>query len=818
MIISIPLLVQLHEKRFVVRGLFFDNLRMNGVDEQKVLFTMQNQLQKLCQSLQKREEWDVLQEISHNPQMRIERPEFTVEALGEFFRFKIQVLICDETTVQYAIIPSLDGFRIALEQAVPLENQIAFHLIRWSRREAKKTSKEEVLRQLRRLQSEPNYWIYKVAVSIADSMTAPNKENEKSGSLYQQGKRDLETVGRPVTFIPSGQDSEGEAEKGIGKLSQFQDLLFRSLTGSQRKAILVLGPERIGKTRLITQTLQSIDQISNYEQVAPGLFEEKKTTTLRGFQLSPSRIVSGMSLVGEWESRINAIFAYAQKSDSILWFDQFPALTEAGKHSKGSLSVADLLDRALKQRSFRTIIELTREQLVLVREKKRSLLDSFEVFQFPLLNDSECIDVYINKMQSLEQAYNCRFDVFVITLLIHLTESYEPMANRPGTVCRWLETIARQNVNCSRPISHNMVLDIYQEKTGLSLSCFRKVNQSGKETIIEEMSSKIIGQPKAVEAMADCCIRAQQLFTDPGRPLASFLFLGPTGTGKTESAKQLARWLYGSEKRLIRFDANELTTAYAVSRLIGNVNQEGTLTSAVRLQPFCVLLFDEIEKAHPNLCDLLLQVLGEGRLTDGQGRLVSFSQCMIVMTSNLGAKSAGRFSGFGNANQEDESVYMKAVRDFFRPEWINRVDKIIPFNQLDHESLKRIAERFIDEIKNREGFVRRKSLLRFSTATKEWLIGTGHDVQFGARQTLRTLERELTEPLSRFYSENLFQNVSIIDIGLKPEEDGERNSERKSERKSEQCAVSSERNSEQCAVSSEQLNCPVLIYTNKSGR
>ena len=767
MILEIPVLIQRYDNNYVVRPVFSSRPCVNDADEQKALFLMRARLQDNLVSMVAENNWDKLQCVTHTPRIHFERVAFANDLLGHFFRFDLQVIICEEASARYALIPLLPQFRFALEDGQSLELQIPDFLKTWARGYSRHTNKQETLGLLARLQKESNYWLSNVSVTVSDGLSIPIDQNDNpEDSLFDRGKEAMRTAGRPVLFIP--QDHEISTGPQTEKLARFRNVLLRSLTGPDRKAVLVVGPERIGKTRLIRQTLIDIDQRYNYIQLHGGLWEEKKQTTLRSYILSPGRIVSGMSQVGEWESRVQALFEFANRQDAILWFDQFPALTETGKHSKGSLSVADLLAQALKQRRFRAVVEVTREQLALVREKNRSLLESFEILQFPILNKTECLKVYIEAVQQFEKQYKCTFLPEAVLEIVRLTSSYEPTANQPGTVCRWLELLASEKANSSREINSTFVIQMYRKKTGLAAPCFLYGISNSREEIIEQMSKRIMGQPKAVEAMADCCIRAENLLSDPSRPLASFLFLGPTGTGKTESAKELARYLYGDEKRLIRFDANELTTAHAVAQLIGTVSQDGTLTSAVRLQPFCVVLFDEIEKAHPNLCDLLLQVLGEGRLTDGKGRLVSFNQCMIVMTSNLGARNAGRFSGFGSLYQEDEAVYMKAVRDFFRPEWINRIDKIIPFNRLDEKSLQKIAERFLKDIQNREGFIRRKCLLYYTSRAKKWLVTQGHDVQFGARQTLRNLERELVEPVSQFLAKHKFMNASILIIDYDP--------------------------------------------------
>ena len=215
----------------------------------------------------------------------------------------------------------------------------------------------------------------------------------------------------------------------------------------------------------------------------------------------------------------------------------------------------------------------------------------------------------------------------------------------------------------------------------------------------------MVGQDEAVEAVADRICLSRARLNDPGRPLGSFLFAGPTGVGKTQCARALADYLYGSSERMVRFDMNEFVTHYSAARLVGTFSSpEGLLTSAVRQQPFSVVLLDEIEKAHPDVFDLLLQVLGEGRLTDALGNTVDFGNTFVIMTSNLGSTEASGIAGFGE-NKPRVGAYLQAVERFFRPEFVNRLDKIIPFDPLTEDQIHDITRRLIESVAQREGFL-----------------------------------------------------------------------------------------------------------------
>jgi ATP-dependent Clp protease ATP-binding subunit ClpC len=209
--------------------------------------------------------------------------------------------------------------------------------------------------------------------------------------------------------------------------------------------------------------------------------------------------------------------------------------------------------------------------------------------------------------------------------------------------------------------------------------------------------------------MADVVAIAKARLNDPGRPLGTLLFLGPTGVGKTAAAKALVRYLYGDESRLLRFDMNEYLDASSLARLTGTFAQpDGLLTAAVRRQPYCVLLLDEIEKAHPAVFDLLLQVLGEGRLTDSLGRTSDFTSAVVIMTSNLGTREAAASFGLRPSGASREEACLDAARRLFRPEFLNRIDRLVPFDALGRAQVAAIADRLIADLFRREGLVHRR--------------------------------------------------------------------------------------------------------------
>jgi ATP-dependent Clp protease ATP-binding subunit ClpC len=275
----------------------------------------------------------------------------------------------------------------------------------------------------------------------------------------------------------------------------------------------------------------------------------------------------------------------------------------------------------------------------------------------------------------------------------------------------------------------------------------------------ERLHERIIGQQKAVEAISDAVRRARAGLQDPKRPIGSFIFLGPTGVGKTELARALAEYLFDDEQNMVRIDMSEYMEKHTVSRLIGappgyvGFEESGQLTEAVRRRPFRVILFDEIEKAHTDVFNVLLQLLEDGRLTDGHGRTVDFRNTVIIMTSNLGTTEADRRPvGFLKESGSNDSVRLRsaideALKRTFRPEFLNRIDEIIIFDSLDSDQVQQIVNIMVKEVEDR--LVERQVTISLTDAAKEWLAAEGFDPVFGARPLRRAIQRYVESPMSR---------------------------------------------------------------------
>ena len=284
----------------------------------------------------------------------------------------------------------------------------------------------------------------------------------------------------------------------------------------------------------------------------------------------------------------------------------------------------------------------------------------------------------------------------------------------------------------------------------------------------DDLHQRVIGQHEAVTAVAEAIQRSRAGLSDPNRPIASFLFLGPTGVGKTELSKALANRLFDSDDAMVRIDMSEYMEKHTVSRLIGappgyvGYEAGGQLTDAVRRRPYAVILFDEVEKAHPDVFNVMLQILDDGRVTDGQGRTVDFTNTVLILTSNIGSQSILELAGDPEQHGAMEGRVNGALRAHFRPEFLNRLDDQIIFHSLRREELRQIVTLQVDRLRHR--LDDRKVGLQLSNAAADWLANVGYDPVYGARPLKRAIQRELETPIAKLILSGSLAEGSAISV------------------------------------------------------
>ncbi|QPN59381.1 ATP-dependent chaperone ClpB [Synechococcus sp. CBW1002] len=322
-------------------------------------------------------------------------------------------------------------------------------------------------------------------------------------------------------------------------------------------------------------------------------------------------------------------------------------------------------------------------------------------------------------------------------------------------------------------VTEDDIAEVIAKWTGIPVA---KLVQSEMEKLLnleQDLHTRVIGQQQAVTAVADAIQRSRAGLSDPNRPIASFLFLGPTGVGKTELSKALASQLFDSEEAMVRIDMSEYMEKHAVSRLIGappgyvGYEEGGQLTEAVRRRPYAVILFDEVEKAHPDVFNVLLQVLDDGRVTDGQGRTVDFTNTVLILTSNIGSASILDLAGDPARHGEMEKRVNEALRSHFRPEFLNRLDESIIFHSLKAEELRQIVDLQVQRLARR--LEERKLSLKLSTEALDWLAAVGYDPVYGARPLKRAIQRELETPIAKAILAGSFPAGSTIAVEVEAE-------------------------------------------------
>ena len=561
-------------------------------------------------------------------------------------------------------------------------------------------------------------------------------------SLTTDGAAELEKVGRSLNALyPEELNHATNREAEVNELT-------RLLGANDNRPVLLTGKRLVGKTAIIHEFVRRRMERRRSSETTMHVGSRGSIADLSGdvWLISPQRLISGMSYVGQWEARLLAILKEAQRRRHTLFFDDLIGLFSAGRSSNSSLNVADVLKPYIERRDIRVLAEITPEALRVLQELDRSFVDLFNVVPIPEPTEKENLLILLGYRRLLEQKHHCRFHPEVLPTAIDLTRRYMSDAAFPGKAAMLLQTLATKHKEAD--VARDDALTEFSDRSGLNVRFLDDRQKLNHEEVVEALSREVVGQRTAVAACADAVTIAKARLNDPVRPIASFLFLGPTGVGKTQCAKSLAKYLFG-EGRLLRFDMNEFAGYSSVARLIGTFDApEGLLTSVVRREPFAVVLFDEIEKAHPSFFDLLLGVMGDARLTDARGQTVDFTNTIIIMTSNLGAQEGATDLGFRQTNQSDASVYRQAAEKFFKPEFFNRVTRVVPFERLRREDVRQIAGRLIQNIFSREGLTRRGVKLIVETEALNLLVEAGYHPQLGARALKRTLERQVTAPIA----------------------------------------------------------------------
>lgn len=572
----------------------------------------------------------------------------------------------------------------------------------------------------------------------------------KQIAIRQQQETDaeksvLKEVGTNLSSVSSGKAFENEAT--VEQLAQV-------LTARQPQSVLLVGPSGVGKTAAVYELVRQREQ--------RGLGNTPFWAT------SGSRLVAGMSGFGMWQQRCQDLVEEARRRRAIVHVASLMELMEVGKSVSNEQGIASFLRPYLVRGDVVLIAECTEEQVHIIEKEDPALLDAFHQVKIKEPSPQKCRRILRQVAEELGKLEPLGGEV--LDTIDRLHRRYATYSAYPGRPLRFLRNLVSDQRRSKRhPLTSSSVHRAFSQETGLPLVILDETVPLGLQQTESWFQDRVIGQPAAVRLIVDLLATIKAQLTRTGKPIASLLFIGPTGVGKTEMAKALATFLYQDPHRLTRFDMSEYADPLAVQRLVGtSFSNQGLLTSKVREQPFAVILFDEFEKAHPMFFDLLLQILGEGRLSDAAGRVADFCNSVIIMTSNLGAESFQRprvgFRGDELNTKTVQDHFEKHVKEFLRPELFNRIDRIVPFTALSPETIHRITKLQLQNVRDREGIRYREVDFTVSETAIERIAAIGYDPRYGARPLKRSMERELLAPMAHqlnTYGEDLPLAASV---------------------------------------------------------
>jgi ATP-dependent Clp protease ATP-binding subunit ClpC len=531
-----------------------------------------------------------------------------------------------------------------------------------------------------------------------------------------------------------------EADKNV-------EALLRALDRPGNRSTLVVGEAGVGKTALIHEVIRRLSE------------REPDCVVL---ETSTSELMVGTKYIGEWETKLHDLVEKIKAPRKIiLYLTNVNDLPGAGTTSSNKQNFVTLLGPYMRRGEVTVLGETSGEAMRQGLEKDLSIKRLFQVVPLDAPDAATVTRILERTLgeQSAKTKVRLSMGGEVMAQLVELSNTYAQAVSQPGRSVGLLKQVVDRALEglSPRPASlrltpQDVILGLART-TGLPEALLNDQTKLDPQEVRRFFGARVLGQPEAQDAVVDLITTIKAGLNDPSKPFGVFLFVGPTGVGKTELAKALAEFVFGSEQRLVRLDLSEFRDYESFERLIGGTarHPDGLLSSKVRERPFSVVLLDEIEKAHPNVFDLLLQVFDAGRLSDAQGRTTDFRHAVLIMTSNLAsAIPPGGALGFG----DDEGLasaagVLREVQRFFRPEFINRVDRLVVFRPLSTEAMRGIARRELGKALMRSGVMRRRLVVDVEPAVLERLLAQGFSKAFGARPLKRTIEQQVVLPLAR---------------------------------------------------------------------
>ena len=642
----------------------------------------------------------------------------------------------------------------------------------------------------------------------------------KESSLLGEFSRDLTQAAMDNSLDPLI-GRENEMERAI-------QILCRRTKNNP----VLIGEPGVGKTAIVEGLAQRVA-----DGVVPSFLAEKRILAL-----DLSLIVAGTKYRGQFEERLKTIMKELMEgANAIIFIDELHTLVGAGS-AEGSLDAANILKPALSRGEIQCIGATTPAEFRKSIEKDRSLERRFQAIKVPPPNEATAITILFGIKDRYEKFHAVTYTDEALQSAVYNSNRYIPdrflpdkaidlideagarvklrqttlpeeladiqkrikfivhrmenaIANHEFEKARFYsdeERQERENLRALREkyqldesssgtVGKEDIEDVVARWTGVPVTAIKEEEMTKLLRIEEDLHKRIISQEKAISALARAIRRSRAGLKNPARPVGSFLFLGPTGVGKTEVARSLAQFLFGTEKALIRFDMSEFMEKHAVSKLIGSppgyigYEEGGQLTERVKRTPYSIILLDEIEKAHPDIYSILLQVYEDGQLTDSLGNTVDFKNTIIIMTSNIGARFLEKRSQMGfqppapeGLSSQTEDMVRAEVKRVFNPEFLNRLDEVILFSSLTDEDLIQVIQLMVSQIN--ESLAHKEISITLSPQAERWILGkTCHDRSYGARPLRRALQRYIEDPLSEALIQGVLTRPAFLEVFLEGE-------------------------------------------------
>jgi len=605
------------------------------------------------------------------------------------------------------------------------------------------------------------FWVQRIKKIHLIKKTTPveyegrlHKKANKTSSLESRMKKKLDTF----------------SSKQLMKAFEYEKIytsLAKRLKKHHRENILLIGPSGVGKTALTHELIRNRFKLN---------LKDAHFYGTNGAQI----VSSSDDGYGGWQKLCQDICNFCTKQPHlILVLGNLFELMNVGQGSHIKQSVADFFKPYIYKGQIQIIVECTKEQFALMEQQDARFVNLFKFVHVDPPDDNTLRLILDQYAKRLDQYHHVQFEETAMEMIFNLLKRFSFYSAMPGKAIHFMDKLSLTLEN-HHVITQTHVIESFARETGLPLFIIDESNKMDVNQVEKWFSTRLIGQKHAVEQILHQIMLIKAGLNARSKPICSLLFIGPTGVGKTELSKLLAKFFFGSVDRITRFDMSEYSNPLSIHRLIGGGAQstEGLLTSKIREKPFSVLLFDEIEKAHSQLFDLLLQVLGEGRLTDMNGDIADLTNTIIILTSNLGSHVFQKDRpGFGKMTSRKSLMddIFDEVNSFFRSEFINRIDRIVPFYPLDQQSLEWIARRELKQIETRDGFSKNRIQMKYDSAVFAWLSKKGFDPKYGARPLKRCIERYVLLPLSEIINNNLIKHkgttstvrLQIVDNELK---------------------------------------------------